>query len=38
MQNLIIFKYKFLYKIIKELEENFNFSIFEENDEKNLSH
>ena len=37
MQNLIIFKYKFLYKIIKELEENFNFSIFEENDEKNLS-
>jgi DNA-binding response OmpR family regulator len=36
MQNLIIFKYKFLYEIIKELEENFNFTIFEENDEKNL--
>ena len=37
MQNLIIFKYKFLYEIIKELEENLNFSIFEENDEKNLN-
>ena len=37
MQNLIIFKYKFLYEIIKELEENFNFTTFEENDEKNLN-
>jgi len=37
MQNLIIFNYKFLYEIIKELEENFNFLIIEENDEKNLN-
>ena len=37
MQNLIIFNYKFLYEIIKELEENFNFIIIEENDEKNLN-
>tara|TARA_B100000900_G_scaffold413141_1_gene436437 strand:+ start:512 stop:1069 length:558 start_codon:yes stop_codon:yes gene_type:complete len=37
MQNLIIFKYKFLYEIIKELEEHYNFLIFEENDEKNLN-
>jgi DNA-binding response OmpR family regulator len=37
IRNLIIFKYRFLYEIIKELEENFNFIIFEENDEKNLN-
>ena len=37
MQNLIIFKYKFLYDIIKELEKNFTFTIFEAYDEKNLN-
>jgi DNA-binding response OmpR family regulator len=37
MQNLIIFKYKFFYEIIKELEENLDFLIFEENNEKNLN-
>ncbi len=37
MQNLIIFKNKFLYEIIRELEENLNFIVIEENDEKNLN-
>ena len=35
-QNLIIYKFKSLYKIFKELEENLNFKIFEFSDEKNL--
>ena len=37
MQNLIIFKYKFFYEIIKELEENFDFLISEENNEQSLN-
>ena len=36
-QNLIIFKFKFLYEIIKELEENLNFRIIEANNEKVLN-
>ena len=36
-QNLIIFKHKILYEIIKELEEIINFKIFESTDEKNLN-
>ena len=35
-QNLIIYKFKSLYKIFKELEENLNFKIFELSEEKNL--
>ena len=35
-QNLIIFKFKSLYKIFKELEENLNFKILELSEEKNL--
>ena len=35
-QNLIIYKFKSLYKILKELEENLNFKIFELSEEKNL--
>ena len=34
--NLIIFKIKSLYKIIKELEENLNFTIFEASNVKTL--
>jgi hypothetical protein len=36
-QNLIIFKFKSLYEIFKELEENLNFEIFEVSDEKILN-
>ena len=36
-QNLIIFKFKSLYQIIKELEENLNFRIFEVYNEKILN-
>ena len=36
-QVLIIFKFKFLYKIIKELEKSLNFEIYEESDEKLLN-
>jgi hypothetical protein len=36
-QNLIIFKFNSLYKIIKELEENLNFSIFEASNEHILN-
>ena len=36
-QNLIIFRFKSLYEIIKELEENINFKIFEASNEKNLN-
>ena len=35
-QNLIIYKFKSLYVIFKELEENLNFKIFEFSEEKNL--
>jgi DNA-binding response OmpR family regulator len=35
-QNLIIFKFKALYQIMKELEENLNFKIFEATNEKFL--
>src|SRR6056300_234319 len=35
-QNLIIYKFKSLYVVFKELEENLNFKIFEFSDEKNL--
>ena len=35
-QNLIIFKFKSLYQIMKELEENLNFKIFETENEKIL--
>ena len=35
-QNLIIYKFKSLYKVFKELEENLNFKIFELSEEKNL--
>jgi hypothetical protein len=35
-QNLIIYKFKSLYKIFKELEENLNFKIFDLSEEKNL--
>ena len=36
-QNLIIFKFNFLYEIIKEIEENLNFKIFKALNEKDLS-
>ena len=36
-QNLIIFKFSSLYEIIKELEENLNFQIFEASNEKILN-
>ena len=36
-QNLIIFRFKSLYEIIKELEENINFKIFEASNEENLN-
>ena len=36
-QNLIIFKFKYLYEIFKELEENLNFEVFEVYDEKILN-
>ena len=35
-QNLIIYKFKSLYKVFKELEENLDFKIFELSEEKNL--
>ena len=35
-QNLIIYKFNLFYKILKELEENINFNIFEASNEKNL--
>ena len=35
-QNLIIFKHTFFYEIMKELEENLNFKIFEASSEKIL--
>ena len=34
--NLIIFKFAILYRILKELEENINFKIFEASNEKDL--
>ena len=37
MQNLIIFKFKFLYEIIKELEEKLNFKISEAHNKKTLN-
>ena len=37
-QNLIIFKFKILYEIVKELEENLNFKIFNASNEKILNH
>ena len=36
-QNLIIFKFKILYEIIKEQEENLSFNIIEVNNEKALN-
>ena len=36
-QNLIIFRFKSLYEIIKELEENVNFKIFEASNEESLN-
>jgi hypothetical protein len=36
-QDLIIFKFHTLYEIIKELEENLNFRIFEVSNEKTLN-
>ena len=36
-QNLIIFKYESLYKILKELEENLNFQVFFFSNEKILN-
>jgi len=36
-QNLIIFKHNSLYDIMKELEENLNFEIFEATNEKTLN-
>ena len=36
-QHLIIFKFKSLYKITSELEENLNFKIFEASSEKSLN-
>ena len=36
-QNLIIFRFKPLYEIIKELEENINFKVFEASNEKILN-
>ena len=36
-QDLIIFKFNTLYEIIKELEENLNFRIFEASNEKTLN-
>ena len=36
-QNLIIYKFKSLYVVFKELEENLNFKIFEASDEKILN-
>ena len=35
-QNLIIYKFKILYEIVKELEDNFNFKIIEITNEKDL--
>ena len=35
-QNLIIFNFKHLYEILKELENNLNFKIFESSNPKNL--
>jgi hypothetical protein len=37
IQKLIIYKFKSLYEIIKELENNFNFTIMEVSDEKILN-
>ena len=36
-QNLIIFKFNSLYEVIKELEENLNFNVFEASNEKVLN-
>ena len=36
-QNLIIFKFKSLYEIFKELEDNLNFEVFEVSDQKMLN-
>ena len=36
-QNLIIFKHNSFYDIMKELEENLNFEIFEATNEKTLN-
>ena len=36
-QNLIIFKHNSFYNVMKELEENLNFKIFEASDEKILN-
>ena len=36
-QNLIIFKFNFLYEVIKELEENLNFKVFKASNEKVLN-
>jgi len=36
-QNLIIFKYNSFYNVMKELEENLNFKIFEASNEKMLN-
>ena len=36
-QNLIIFKHNSFYNIMKELEENLNFKVFEATDEKILN-
>ena len=35
-QNLIIFKHNSFYNVMKELEENLNFKIFENNNEINI--
>ena len=36
-QNLIIYKFKFLYEIIKELEPNLNFKVYEASNQKILN-
>jgi hypothetical protein len=36
-QNLIIFKFKSLYEIVKQLEDNLNFNILEASSEKSLN-
>ena len=35
-QILIIYKFRFLYEIIKELEPQLNFKVYEVQDQKNL--
>ena len=36
-QNIIVYRFNYLYQILKELEEDIHFKVIEISDEKNLS-